>query len=179
MKKLFLATLIAIGSFTGFSQTKIAHVDVQKVIDTLPSYKNAKNELQSMMAEAEKDLKDLEAAYEKVAQEYEEAMANNASQITLERIRKRLQTSQKRYVDAEEMWQKDMQVLNSRLNAPILERAQKAIDNVADRLKLAYVLDVNATHYAKGDDITNEVIKEAIAMDNAAIAKEKAAAGKP
>jgi hypothetical protein len=48
---------------------------------------------------------------------------------------------------------------------------------VADRLKLAYVLDVNATHYAKGDDITNDVIKEAISLDNAAIAKEKAAAG--
>jgi Skp family chaperone for outer membrane proteins len=77
MKKLFLATLIALGSFTGFSQMKIAHVDLQKVIDTLPSYKNAQKELQSMMAEAEKDLKDLEGAYEKVAQEYDEAMNFN------------------------------------------------------------------------------------------------------
>lgn len=173
MKKLFLAALIAIGSFAGYSQTKIAHVDVQKVIDTLPSYKNARKELQSMMAEAEKDIEDLEKAFEKVAREYEEAMTNNASQITLERIRKRAQTAEKRLADAQEMWQRDMRVVNDRLNTPILERVQKAIDNVADRMKLSYVLDVNATHYAKGDDITNAVITEAITLDKEAIAKEK------
>jgi len=177
MKKLFLATLIALGSFTGFSQMKIAHVDLQKVIDTLPSYKNAQKELQSMMAEAEKDLKDLEGAYEKVAQEYDEAMTNNGSQITLERIRKRLQTAQKRLVEAEEMWQKDIRLVNDRLNAPIFERAQKAIENVADKMKLSYVLEVNNTYYAKGDDITNSVITEALALDKEAALKEKPAPG--
>lgn len=174
MKKLFFATLIAIGSFTGFSQVKLAHVDIQKVIDTMPSFKNARVELQLFMDEAEKDLKELEAKYEKAMADYEKAVGENASQITLERLRRAVQTSQRRLMEAEELWQADAQKLNNRLNAPILDRAQKAIDNVGDRMKLTYVLDTNATHYAKGEDITNAVIAEAIALDKEAIAKEKA-----
>jgi outer membrane protein len=169
MKKLFLVTLISLFSAVGFSQIKLAHVDVQKVIDTMPSYKAAQQELQDMMKNAEQDLKELEASYEAIAREFDEAQTNGSSEITKERIRKRLQTAQQRYMDAEEMWQKDMQILNNRLNAPIVERAQKAIDNVAERMKLTYVLDVNATHYAKGEDITDAVIAEAIALDKAAM----------
>lgn len=170
MKKLFLATIIALGSFTGFSQVKIVHLDVQKVIDTLPSYKAAKAEIQSMMKDAENDLKELENALEKILAELDEAQATGASQMTLDRIRKRAQTAQERYYQAEQMWQRDMQILNNRLNQPILDRIQKAIDNVAERMKITYVLDVAATHYAKGEDITNAVIAEALALDAAAAA---------
>jgi outer membrane protein len=170
MKKLFLATIIALGSFTGFSQVKIAHLDVQKVIDTLPSYKAAKKEIQALMNDAERDLKELENAFLKIQDELDEAIAQNASQMTIDRIRKRGQTAQERYYQAEQMWQRDMQILNNRLNQPILDLIQKAIDNVAERLKITYVLDVAATHYAKGEDITNLVIAEALALDKAAAA---------
>jgi hypothetical protein len=37
-------------------------------------------------------------------------------------------------------------------------------------MKITYVLDVAATHYAKGEDITNLVITEALALDAAAAA---------
>jgi outer membrane protein len=175
MKKLFFATLFAISAFVGHSQVKIAHVDVQKVIDTLPSYKEAKKSMQDLMLAAEKDLKELESKYEKSMLEYEEAAANpNASQITLERLKRAVQTAQRRLVEAEELWQADAQKLNERLNKPILDRAQKAIDNVGDKMKLLYVLDLNATHYAKGEDITNTVIVEALALDKEALAKAKA-----
>jgi len=167
MKKLFLATIIALGSFTGFSQIKIAHLDVQKVIDTLPSYKAAKKEIQALMADAERDLREIEQGLDKILQELEEAETNGSSQMTKDRIRKRAQTQQERYYQAEQMWQRDMQILNTRLNQPILDLIQKAIDNVAERLKLTYVLDVAATHYAKGEDITNLVIAEALALDKA------------
>lgn len=170
MKKLFLATIIALGSFTGFSQTKIAHIDVQKVIDTLPSYKAAKQEIQLMMADAERDLKEIEQGLDKILKELEEATNSGASQMTLDRIRKRAQTQQERYYQAEQMWQRDMQILNTRLNEPILKLIEQAINNVAERLKITYVLDVAATHYAKGEDITNAVIAEAIALDKAAAA---------
>jgi outer membrane protein len=172
MKKLFLATIIALGSFAGFSQVKIAHLDVQKVIDTLPSYKAAKKEIQALMNDAEKDLKEIEQGLEKVLQELDEAQASGASQMTLDRIRKRAQTQQERYYQAEQMWQRDMQILNNRLNQPILDLIQKAIDNVAERMKLTYVLDVAATHYAKGEDITNAVMTEALALDKAEAAKK-------
>lgn len=167
MKKLFLATIIALGSFAGFSQVKIAHLDVQKVIDTLPSYKAAKKEIQALMGDAERDLKEIEQGLEKILLELDEAQASGASQMTLDRLRKRAQTQQERYYQAEQMWQRDMQVLNNRLNQPILDLIQKAIDNVAERMKLTYVLDVAATHYAKGEDITNAVMAEALALDKA------------
>lgn len=170
MKKLFLATIIALGSFTSFSQTKIVHLDVQKVIDTLPSYKQAKKELQLFMADAERDLTELENAIRKISTELEEAIARGDSQLSIDRIRTRLNTAQERYYQAEQMWQRDMQIMNSRLNEPILKLIEKAINNVGDRLKVTYVLDIAATHYAKGEDITNLVIAEALALDAAAAA---------
>jgi outer membrane protein len=170
MKKLFLASIIGLGSFTGFSQTKIVHLDVQKVIDTLPSYKAAKKEIQLTMDDAERDLKEIEDGLNKILQELEIATNEGASPMTLDRIRKRAQTQQERYYQAEQMWQRDMQILNARLNEPILKLIQKAIDNVAERMKITYVLDVAATHYAKGEDITNLVITEALALDAAAAA---------
>jgi len=174
MKKLFLATIIALGTLTGYSQTKIAHLDIQKVIDTLPSYKSAKAEIQSMMGDAEKDLKELEGAYQKIMGELEEAIAAGASQLTQDRIKKRMQTAQERYYQAEQMWQNDMQILNTRLNDPILKLIQQAIDNVAERMKITYVLDLAATHYAKGEDITNAVIIEALALDKSKSAANNA-----
>jgi Skp family chaperone for outer membrane proteins len=62
-----------------------------------------------------------------------------------------------------------LQIVSEELNAPILDRVQKAIDIVADRKKLNYVLDVTATMYSKGGiDITNEVIVELLILDAAA-----------
>jgi Skp family chaperone for outer membrane proteins len=59
------------------------------------------------------------------------------------------------------------------LNQPIFERVKQAVDIVADRKKLNYVIDGSNMLYTKGGmDITAEVIVELLKLDAAAINKK-------
>ena len=63
-----------------------------------------------------------------------------------------------------------LQVYNEELNKPILDRIQKAIEIVADRKKLSYVIDESAALYFKGGiDCTAEAIIEVLKLDAEAI----------
>ena len=62
----------------------------------------------------------------------------------------------------------EMQAYSNELNAPILGMVQKAVEIVAERKKLSYVIDESVTLYFKGGvDITSEVIAELLKLDAA------------
>jgi Skp family chaperone for outer membrane proteins len=94
-----------------------------------------------------------------VVQQYEE-----------ERIQKKNQAMQQR----EQELQQQIRSLGEELNAPILRRVQKAVDLVADRKKINYVVDETATLYFKGGtDLTSEVMVELLKLDAAETAPKK------
>jgi outer membrane protein len=150
MKNVLLGLFVVIG-FSTFAQTfKIGHVDSKKLLDTLPSRKEAIHKLDSMKTAG---------------------MTNQASKSPAERqiIEGRLMQKQQMLEATQASLEEGLQIVSEELNAPILDRVQKAIDIVADRKKLNYVLDVTATMYSKGGiDITNEVIVELLILDAAA-----------
>jgi Skp family chaperone for outer membrane proteins len=65
--------------------------------------------------------------------------------------------------------EQELKVYSEQLNQPILDRVQKAIEIVAERKKLNYVLDQSSMtmYYKGGMDITNEVIVELLILDAA------------
>jgi Skp family chaperone for outer membrane proteins len=69
--------------------------------------------------------------------------------------------------------EQELKSYSEQLNQPILDRVQKAIELVAERKKLSYVLDQSAMtmYYKGGMDITNEVITELLILDAAASKK--------
>ena len=86
-------------------------------------------------------------------------------------------TSTKQKID--KPWQGDISIdsldlnklqISQELNNPILERIQKAVEIVADRKKLSYVIDISTTLYHKGGiDLTPEVMVELLRLDADAV----------
>jgi outer membrane protein len=140
-------------------------------LDTLPSRKDAIEKLKQFEADGMKELqemqRDLEAAYMK----YDQTAANMSpviQKIEQEKIMKKEQALQER----QQSLQQEMQVYSQELNKPILDRVQKAVEIVADRKKLNYVIDESVTLYFKGGtDLTAEVLTELLRMDAEAMKK--------
>ena len=170
MKNVILVLFVVIG-FSTFAQTKIGHVDSQKLLDTLPSRDIAIKKLDSMKTAGMQELQLMDADFQKAYQDY---TVNQATKSPAERqiIEGRLMQKQQMLEATQASLEEGLQIMSEELNKPILDRVQKAIDIVADRKKLNYVLDVSATMYSKGGiDITSEVIVELLLLDAAATKK--------
>ena len=170
MKNVLLGLFVVIG-FSAFAQTKIGHVDSQKLLDTLPSRKEAIKKLDSMKTSGMQELQLMDADFQKAYQDY---TVNQASKSPAERqiIEGRLMQKQQMLEATQASLEEGLQIMSEELNKPILDRVQKAIDIVSERKKLNYVLDVSATMYSKGGiDITSEVIIELMLLDAAAAKK--------
>ena len=167
MKNVLIWLFVVIG-FSAFAQTKIGNVDSQKLLDTLPSRKEAIKKIDSMKTAGMDELRIMDADFQKAYQDY---MTNQASKSPAERqiIEGRLMQKQQMLEATQASLEEGLQILSEELNKPILDRVQQSIDIVAERKKLNYVLDVSATMYSKGGiDITSEVIVELLLLDAAA-----------
>ena len=173
MKKLVLLVAF-VGTIASFQeQTKVGHVNTQKLLDTLPSRKVALGQIGDFEKKGIAELKDMEAELQKIYAKYlqdKDKLTPVVQQYEEERIQKKNQAMQQR----EQELQQQIRSLGEELNAPILKRVQKSVDLVADRKKINYVIDETATLYFKGGtDLTSEVMVELLKLDAAETAPKK------
>ncbi len=165
MRKLVLAFLVVLGSTAVMAQSKVGHVNSQKLLDTLPSRKAAIEKLKEFEMSGIKELQEMEADFNTALAKYEQNRANMSpviQKIEEEKLMKKNQAIQER----EQSLNQEMQIYSQELNKPILDRVQKSVELVAERKKLNYVIDESVTLYFKGGtDITQEVLVELLRMD--------------
>jgi outer membrane protein len=147
------------------AQSKIAHVNSQKLLDTMPSRKAAMKTLGEFENSGINELKEMEEDLQKAYTKYM-ADKDKLSPVMQQYEEERLQKKQYALQQREQELQQQIQKLGQDLNTPILKRVQKAVDIVSDRKKLNYVIDESVTLYFKGGvDITNEVLVELLRID--------------
>ena len=165
MKKLIIALVLMMSAGTVVAQSKIAHVNSQKILDSMPSRKDAIAQLETISASGEEELVEMETNLRKMSESLEATRSSKTPlQIKLEeeKLQRKYQELQRR----EQEIQQDLSRLSNELNAPIVKRLQDAVDIVAERKKLNYVVDASSTLYSKGGtDITNEVITEVLRLE--------------
>lgn len=171
MKKFVVILLIAIVSVgTAFGQSSIAHLNSQRVLDTMPSRKAAMKEVENFEKRAIQELQEtqqkLQQDYAKLQQE-KATMSPTAYKFEEDRLNKKAQEFQQRQQELDQQ----IQILSQDLNEPILERLQKAVDAVSKVEKLEYVIDESSLLYSKGKDITDKVIVEVLKLEQQAAAK--------
>lgn len=171
MKKLFVVLVAVLSLSAVNAQSKVAHVNSQKLLDTLPSRKYAMQQLQDFEAAGVKELQEMEADLQNVYKKY---MADqpNLSPVMRQYEEEKLQKKQYAIQQREQELQQQITNLSNELNAPILKRVQKAVEIVSDRKKVNYVIDETVTLYFKGGmDLTNEVMTELLRLDKEASGK--------
>ena len=167
MKNLLLALAIFAGTGSLMAQTKIAHVNSQVLLDTMPSRAEAMRKLKEFEAAGYKELQEMEADLNNAIAVYEKnrpSMSPVIIKIEEEKLMKKQQALQER----EQSLGAEMQAYSQELNGPILEKVQKAVKIVADAKKINYVIDESITlYFDAGLDITQEVAAELLKLDPA------------
>lgn len=165
MKKLLLVLVLLVSAGSALAQSKVAHVNSQRLLDTIPSRKEAIRKLQEFEQSGITELKEMEADLQKAYARYQAERPNwspTIVKIEEEKIMKKEQALQER----EQSLNVEMQAYSNELNEPILKRVQEAVQIVADRKKLNYVIDESVTlYFAGGTDITAEVIVELMRLE--------------
>lgn len=163
VKKIAVAIVlfIAATSFTN-AQSKVAHIDVQKLLSEMPEMKSAESELKKL---SETYQADIQASTTELRNKYTQ-YENEAGAKSKEENEKRaveLQGIQKSINDFQQNAQQEMQKKQTELFGPISERAKIAIEKVAAAQGYDYVIDAQVGSgliVAKGKDLLNEVKQE-------------------
>ena len=160
MKNLILV-LCLLMSFSTFAETKIAVVNIQKVITSIKEGKNVMKQLEKAFKKKQKELKGEEGVIKKLQKDYQKQSLVLSDKAKLKKeteIRAKIQALQKKTMD----YQKGIQKQEAQLKKPILEKLKPVIDSVSKSEKVAMTFEVTASPlvYAESKvDITDAVIK--------------------
>ena len=159
-KTLLLATALFIGatSLTA-AQSKVAHINTQELIQSMPAFKQAQ-------AEVEKLGKTYETEIQASAKELQDKMklydAQAGSQTDAENKKRvaEVQGMEQSIRQYQAQAQQDLQKKEFDKLKPITERAKAAIQKVAKAQGFQYVLDATTLIVADGKDLMADVKKE-------------------
>lgn len=165
MRKLLVALMVIMSAGALNAQTKVGHINSTKLLDTLPSRKTAIKQLEDFGAAGERELQEKEADLKKAYDKYV-AEREKLSPVMRQYEEERLQKKQQELGTLEQELQQKLSIMSNELNAPILKRMQKAVEIVAERRKLNYIIDESQAIYSKGGtDVTSEVMVELLRLD--------------
>ncbi|MCF8408251.1 MAG: OmpH family outer membrane protein [Crocinitomicaceae bacterium] len=172
MKKTLSLVALLFVTNLAISQSKVAHVNSQSLLDTMPSRDLALKEIKEIEDEFKLELNGMYEEYEKTRAKLEAERATLSPTIIKSREANLMNLGQ-RIQEREQTVQNELQVRAQELNQPIFDRVKQAVDIVAERKKLNYVIDASNMLYSKGGmDITGEVVVELLKLDAAAINKK-------
>jgi len=172
MKKTLSIVALLFVTNLAISQSKVAHVDSQQLLDTMPSRELALKELKAIEDEFRTEIQSMYEEYEKTRAKLE-AERSSLSPTIIKSRETNLMGLEQRIQERQQTIQNEMQIRAQELNQPILDRVKQAVEIVAERKKLNYVIDGPNMLYTKGGmDITSEVVVELLKLDAAAINKK-------
>lgn len=168
MKKLFFALALAIISISGAAaQSKVGHVNSQKVLDTIPSRQAAMKEIEQLQNMGIKELTEMDSTLNVKLTIYEQ-QKNTWAELARKNYENQLRDLQARIQAREQAIDRDIQMAGNEANRKALEQVKTAVATVSKLKKLNYVIDESVLlYYTDGIDITNEVITEVIRLDKA------------
>ncbi len=166
MKKTLIAIVACLFAFGGTAvaqkNIKLGHINSNDLMQIMPGRDSAQTVLQKEVQDLETTLKTMQAEMEKRYNEYMESQAGWTELIRNTKQRE-IQDMGARIQEFQENAQKQLQERESALLKPIIDRAKKAIEDVAREGGYTYILDAGtaAVLYSQdSDDIMPQVKKK-------------------
>lgn len=164
MKKTLIAFAICLFAFgsTAMAQKniKLGHINSQELMQIMPGRDSVQTTLQNELSELDATLKSMQAEAEK---RYNDYVANQAGWTDLIRQTKQreIQDMSARIQEFQENASKQLQEREAELTKPIIDRAKKAIEDVAREGNYTYIFDGAALLYSQdSEDIMPQVKKK-------------------
>ena len=138
---------------------KLGHVDSQSILLILPERKAAEEKMKKEAEQLQKQLQTMNAELEKKIAEFQQN-EKTYSEAVKETNYKSIVDLQKRVQEFEVKAQQEMQKTEGNLLQPMIDKVQKAIQDVAKENGFTYIFDVTALLHASGEDITPLIKKK-------------------
>lgn len=163
-----ILALVAFG-FTAQGQppVKFAHIDYIEVVDSIPSMMAADADIKAFLEMGQKTIDDMTKAYQAEEDKYI-LEKPTLSTIMIELREKQLGEQFQLIQYKQQSLEQDLQILNERLYGPIEKNLEKAIEIVAQRHKVTYMLEKSQMLYTDpsgGLDLTKEVRIELVRLE--------------
>ncbi|ATL46282.1 hypothetical protein COR50_03340 [Chitinophaga caeni] len=144
MKKYVIIAFVAVAGLISVNkataQSKVAHINAQQLIESLPDAKTAMTKLQAYADTLENDGKSLVEEYQKKMKDYNDNFEKWTDNIK-ELRGKELQDANKRLQEYQQSAEQKIDMRRGELLKPIYDKARKAIEDVAKEKGYQYVID--------------------------------------
>jgi len=172
--RLFVTAFLILfaGNFFASAQSnlKLGYTNLDYILGLLPEAKKIESELKDYEKQLQAQLQSKYSEYEKKLQDYQKGVqANLFTDLIKEDKEKELMNMQNSIKQFEENAQASLQKKQVSLLEPVLEKIQKAIDQVAEENNYSYIFSTHADYggsaiilYAKSkdDNISDLVLKK-------------------
>lgn len=143
MKKVLSIVFIFLVYGLGFSQNlKFGHINSDLLISLMPETKKAEKEMTAIAKTYENEFKGMMDEYQAKAKKYQSEMNSKSDAINQSRM-KEMQDIENRLQQYRQTVSQETEKKKFDLMTPIIDKAQKAIDDVAKQNGLIYVFDVS------------------------------------
>ena len=161
-KYLITTVCIVIFSFSLQAQSKLTHIDFQKLVSEMPEVISAQEEIQKLEKdytnEIESSLKELQTKMQNYS-----ADAVNQTDLTNQKRQQELQGMEQNIQQFRQTALQDVQQKQADLLRPLIEKARAAVEKVATIQGFDYVLDSSqgsSVLMSKGKDLMADVKTE-------------------
>lgn len=162
MKKIILVAAVALMSFAAKAQDlKFAYVDFNEVVMLMPEMDEARATLEENSKTNEEIMMAMYEEYQTKMQQYEQK-SSTWTPAVLETKQRELVEIESRLQQTQQSLQQELQQLQQNLQAPIYEKAQNTVNDLAKAKGVAFVFEKSSLLYldaAQGIDLTPEVRK--------------------
>lgn len=162
--RLLLIAVVLFASATSFvtAQEKVAHIDTQALVESMPEMRSAQSQLEKLQKTYDTEIKAQAKELETRIKQYDAEASTKTEEENAKRIQE-VQGMQNNIRAYREQALKDLQQKEVDIFQPILEKARTAIQKTARAQGVQYVLDSatgNGVILADGKDLLADVKKE-------------------
>jgi outer membrane protein len=140
--------LLFVGASASAQTLKFGHIDFQGLIQSMPEREVAQKAMAKMQADLESQLSVMQKEYQTKGQEYVALVKQSTLTDAVRQAKEAdIQSLQERITTFQQQAQENLQKEESKQFQPVVEKARKAIGEVAKEQGMLYVFEVNNVLY--------------------------------
>ena len=162
LRNVFAATLFIVSSFYAQAQSKVAHINTQELVESMPEMMSAKSELEKLANTYEIDIQAMATELQNKIKQYDAESSTKTDEENGKRLQE-VQSMEQSIRQYQGQAQQDLQKKEIELLKPITEKAKAAILKVGNDQGFNYVLDSSQGQgviMANGKDLLADVKAE-------------------
>ena len=165
MKKIILIAAMAVMSIAASAQDlKLAYVDFNEIIMLMPEMDQARATLEENQKTNEEILMAMYEEYQTKAQQFQQK-ASTWTPAIRESKEREIMDIQARLEQTQQSLQQEMQQLQNSLQAPIYEKAQNTVNEIAKAKGIAAVFEMGSLLYVDPAQLVNLTAEARVALN--------------